>query len=284
MVRTPPLNSSNNCSIEVYLYRLLVPRTHQQSTSLLDEVRLFSDVQIDLKPSSSASSKVSCYGTTQEFSIPSDRIFSPGKCRETMMKMLDLMSIPFSLDEKQIQWKGFFSNGNVAESKSLENSQDLVRELVKFFDSFAENQLSLKNHRLYLVIRKIQTIAEEEFQQWKSFRENHPEEYFELVHSQPELRMLFRWEALKVLERVRVEKSGGGDLGGECSICLEELLKGEVTEVIRLPCSHVYHEVCILGWLRKKQSCPICRAKSPHIQIDHESQLSYAYDLHRFLN
>ncbi|KAL0460146.1 UNVERIFIED_CONTAM: E3 ubiquitin-protein ligase SGR9, amyloplastic [Sesamum latifolium] len=201
-----------------------------------------------------------------------------------MTKLLDLMNIPFSLDEKRIQWNDLYHNGRVGESKSLENSQDLISELVKFFHRFTENQLCLKIHRLYMVIKKIQTIAEDEFQEWKDFREKHPEEYFYWAHSQPELQMLFRWEALKVLEKVRVEKSEGGDL--ECSICLEELLKGEVTEVIRLPCSHIYHEICILKWLGKKQTCPYCRANSPHIQIDQQSQLSYAYGLQnfRFLN
>ncbi|KAL0460142.1 UNVERIFIED_CONTAM: E3 ubiquitin-protein ligase SGR9, amyloplastic [Sesamum latifolium] len=241
MVRIPPLNSINDYSIEVKLHRFFA-RRQLQSTSLLDEVRFFSDVQIDLKSSSSSSSsrsKVTSYGTIQEFSVPSNQIFfSPGKCRETMTKLLDLMNIPFSLDEKRIQWNDLYHNGRVGESKSLENSQDLISEL---------------------------TIAEDEFQEWKDFREKHPEEYFYWAHSQPELQMLFRWEALKVLEKVRVEKSEGGDL--ECSICLEELLKGEVTEVIRLPCSHIYHEICILKWLGKKQTCPYCRANSPTFRL-----------------
>lgn len=26
-----------------------------------------------------------------------------------------------------------------------------------------------------------------------------------------------------------------------------------------LPCAHCFHRVCITDWLKKNQSCPICR-------------------------
>ncbi|KAK4440690.1 hypothetical protein Salat_0403900 [Sesamum alatum] len=277
---SPPLNSTNDYSIEVSLRGTFLQPPKQQPTTLPDQVRLYFDVEIDLK-TSSASRKISGYGTILEFFLPSDEIFSQCKCRETMTKILDLMNMPFSLDEKQIQWKGIYNRGKVVECKSLENSQDLIRELVQVFHSISENQLYLQdNHRVFLSVRKIQTIPDDEFHEWESFRDNHPTEYFDSVHRQPELRMLFRGAALEVLERLRVEKGGGGDAVAEvCTICLEELLKDDdvSAEVIRLPCSHVYHEDCILKWLRKKQSCPCCRAKSPRIQIDNQSSIASAY-------
>ncbi|KAL5818819.1 hypothetical protein ACOSQ3_022754 [Xanthoceras sorbifolium] len=43
-----------------------------------------------------------------------------------------------------------------------------------------------------------------------------------------------------------------------CSICLESVSVGKI--VARLPCSHLYHTTCIIRWLHKKPTCPLCRA------------------------
>ncbi|KAL0460149.1 UNVERIFIED_CONTAM: E3 ubiquitin-protein ligase Iruka [Sesamum latifolium] len=92
-----------------------------------------------------------------------------------------------------------------------------------------------------------------------------------LAHWDAELRMHWRMAALRVLGKLRIEKGGGGDVAEwaekPCPICLEELVKGDV---IRLPCSHAYHEVCILTWIENHHACPYCRAKSPDINIDYE--------------
>jgi len=41
---------------------------------------------------------------------------------------------------------------------------------------------------------------------------------------------------------------------GECSICLEEMEKGD--KIARLPCLCVYHIECIEQWFKKSQTCP----------------------------
>jgi len=43
----------------------------------------------------------------------------------------------------------------------------------------------------------------------------------------------------------------------QCSICWEDFILGE--SVRQLPCSHIYHELCIRPWLELHGTCPICR-------------------------
>jgi Ring finger domain len=45
----------------------------------------------------------------------------------------------------------------------------------------------------------------------------------------------------------------------ECTICNEAVK----TTAIRLPCSHVYHSVCITQWLKDHDTCPLCRFSLP---------------------
>ncbi|KAK2969114.1 hypothetical protein RJ640_028578 [Escallonia rubra] len=47
--------------------------------------------------------------------------------------------------------------------------------------------------------------------------------------------------------------------GGECSICHEDFVPRDM--VNRLPCSHSFHTRCILRWLKRSNTCPLCRSK-----------------------
>jgi len=44
----------------------------------------------------------------------------------------------------------------------------------------------------------------------------------------------------------------------ECLICRESFIEDD--EALRLPCRHLYHKPCLLQWLERKASCPLCRA------------------------
>ena len=65
-------------------------------------------------------------------------------------------------------------------------------------------------------------------------------------------------ESIQGLEEVRVE---GLYLTEACPVCLEGLSMG--LEAMRMPCLHVYHECCIVEWLRKCNLCPLCRYEMP---------------------
>ena len=42
-----------------------------------------------------------------------------------------------------------------------------------------------------------------------------------------------------------------------CTVCLTFFSEGEI--VSKLPCEHLYHTHCIIGWLQANITCPICR-------------------------
>lgn len=48
-----------------------------------------------------------------------------------------------------------------------------------------------------------------------------------------------------------------------CSICLEDFVAGDL--ITKTFCKHIYHEGCVVKWLKIHQTCPICRTP---VQLD----------------
>ncbi|KAK7170526.1 hypothetical protein R3I94_000659 [Phoxinus phoxinus] len=61
------------------------------------------------------------------------------------------------------------------------------------------------------------------------------------------------------------EEEAEEDTEEKCTICLSILEEGE--DVRRLPCMHLFHQLCVDQWLLTNKKCPICR-------VDIEAQLS----------
>jgi len=65
-------------------------------------------------------------------------------------------------------------------------------------------------------------------------------------------------EAIASLPKKKVDEKMLGPQGkAECSVCMDDVVLGE--EVVVLPCSHWFHEVCVKVWLSEHNTCPICR-------------------------
>ncbi|XP_048504623.1 E3 ubiquitin-protein ligase SGR9, amyloplastic [Beta vulgaris subsp. vulgaris] len=65
-------------------------------------------------------------------------------------------------------------------------------------------------------------------------------------------------EAVVALPSVQVSKGCGGV---ECVICKDEMREGR--DVCQLPCQHLFHWMCVLPWLSKRNTCPCCRFLLP---------------------
>ncbi|KAI9136024.1 hypothetical protein BKA69DRAFT_1034042 [Paraphysoderma sedebokerense] len=63
-------------------------------------------------------------------------------------------------------------------------------------------------------------------------------------------------DVIKELPRVKVNQVHV-DKSIDCAVCQE---KYELeNEVIQLPCLHLFHEDCIVPWLKNNGTCPVCR-------------------------
>lgn len=47
----------------------------------------------------------------------------------------------------------------------------------------------------------------------------------------------------------------------ECSICLEKFKMNELIIQIKCNCNNIFHEKCIIYWLKMNQKCPFCQFK-----------------------
>ena len=43
----------------------------------------------------------------------------------------------------------------------------------------------------------------------------------------------------------------------KCIICLEDFINNDI--VIYLPCFHVFHKICLMQWIKKHATCPLCK-------------------------
>ncbi|XP_042483956.1 E3 ubiquitin-protein ligase RNF165-like [Macadamia integrifolia] len=66
---------------------------------------------------------------------------------------------------------------------------------------------------------------------------------------------------IKKFDDIEEGSSSSSSSTETCMICMDEYVRG--VDVARLPCSHLFHGECIVKWLERKNSCPLCRSLLP---------------------
>uniref|UniRef100_A0A7M4DV09 E3 ubiquitin-protein ligase RNF181 n=1 Tax=Crocodylus porosus TaxID=8502 RepID=A0A7M4DV09_CROPO len=56
--------------------------------------------------------------------------------------------------------------------------------------------------------------------------------------------------------------------GLKCPVCLLEFEEDECAR--KMPCEHLFHSACLLPWLGKTNSCPLCRHELPTDNPEYE--------------
>ncbi|XP_031490996.1 E3 ubiquitin-protein ligase RING1-like [Nymphaea colorata] len=63
-------------------------------------------------------------------------------------------------------------------------------------------------------------------------------------------------------KRAAMDENGDDSLAKKvCIICQDEF--GKEGSLAAMPCDHEFHEKCIVGWLERAHSCPLCRFRLP---------------------
>lgn len=77
---------------------------------------------------------------------------------------------------------------------------------------------------------------------------------------------------LDSLEKILVSdenmKKFGVDHESSCSVCKDEFELEQ--NLLNLPCKHIFHDECIMPWLKERNSCPTCRHELPTDDPDYE--------------
>ncbi|KAK8354912.1 hypothetical protein V6Z11_A05G250800 [Gossypium hirsutum] len=63
------------------------------------------------------------------------------------------------------------------------------------------------------------------------------------------------------LKKRRRLREGLSSTNKECAICLDEFSEGE--KVVSMPCTHVFHDGCIIKWLKTSHLCPLRQFQMP---------------------
>ncbi|KAH6812912.1 hypothetical protein C2S51_021930 [Perilla frutescens var. frutescens] len=81
------------------------------------------------------------------------------------------------------------------------------------------------------------------------------EEFFQHVTLEPDNQRASR-SSIDALPTVKISKKHVRS-DCTCAVCKERFELG--SQVIKLPCKHLYHSDCIVPWLQQRSSCPVCR-------------------------
>ncbi|OMO82163.1 Zinc finger, RING-type [Corchorus olitorius] len=142
-----------------------------------------------------------------------------------------------------------------------------------FTDIYVENFLNVCSMKVSDIVMRNYYKEEVvdiyiEAEEWVDLGENYyDEEYLEAAMEESAPKPVpATTESIQALERLELGDNNIDDYD-QCMVCLEELSKSsqmkKLSTVARMPCSHLFHEDCIVQWLNTSHFCPLCRFAMP---------------------
>lgn len=95
------------------------------------------------------------------------------------------------------------------------------------------------------------------FDQVQSILDNNQEESSKHSNGPVEDKSLSKLKRFQLTNKYCKKGKNGKYELPNCCICLSEIAKGQ--ETVLLPCGHMFHWKCCLNWLKKNNTCPMCR-------------------------
>ncbi|KAL0385461.1 UNVERIFIED_CONTAM: E3 ubiquitin-protein ligase RING1-like [Sesamum radiatum] len=269
----PPLNSHQNSCIDVSIQEYNFPESHGVLFNL--------DVYVDFYSEEDEEEEFVFPGLAIVYRIPVD-VNDPQELEASVSELiLDEDLIPFPLHDCFWTQQQLHDIPTTPDWIQRSEEAELVRRISDFL--LLVHKKPENDGRMvvaHLEIRKTVMVPAEEFASWVSWFDEQkridpefestyrnaisgPRDRSE-VYQEAEFLMARRPAKIELLQIVIVKggEDGGASVSEEesCSICLEGF---DNSDGARLPCSHMFHESCILRWLQENHVCPLCRHELP---------------------